>query len=233
MPLVIGVTGSIATGKSLLCQHLVERWGAIHSDADKVVHRMFDPGKPGFDNAVAEFGQEIVGEDGYIDRKKVGALVFGDAEAMGRWTRAIGNIGAEIQGVIDGWRETLGDDQIAIMEAVNLIEAGYSAWCEQTWLVAADSDSARQRLIERDATSIEDVERRLASQRKWEERAPASDHVFHNDGTLDAFLAEADAEMERVIEAVRGGTLAKSRWFEWREQNPPPQRRREEAGKRT
>ena len=92
MPLVIGVTGSIATGKSGLCARLVERWGAIHGDADKIVHRMFDPGKPGFDNAVSEFGQEIIGDDGYIDRKKVGALVFGNSEAMGRWTRAIGNI---------------------------------------------------------------------------------------------------------------------------------------------
>ncbi len=47
MPLVIGVTGSIATGKSGLCARLVGRWGAIHGDADKIVHRMFDPGKPG------------------------------------------------------------------------------------------------------------------------------------------------------------------------------------------
>ncbi len=82
MPLVIGVTGSIATGKSGLCSHFVERWGAIHSDADKIVHRMFDPGKPGFDRAVEEFSDEIVGQDGYIDRKKVGAIVFGNPDAM-------------------------------------------------------------------------------------------------------------------------------------------------------
>ena len=139
MPLVIGVTGSIATGKTGLCEHLVERWGAIHGDADKIVHRLFDPGKTGFDNAVKEFGREIVGDDGYIDRKKVGAIVFGNSEAMGRWTRAIGNIEEAMRTTISGWRETLDDNQIAILEAVNLIEAGYSAWCDVTWLVAAES----------------------------------------------------------------------------------------------
>ena len=232
MPLVIGVTGSIATGKSGLCRHLAERWGAIHADADKLVHRMFDPGRDGFDNAVKEFGEEIVGDDGFIDRKKVGAIVFGNPEAMGRWTRAIGNIAEEIEGVINGWRESLDDGQIAIMEAVNLIEAGYSGWCEQTWLVAAENTTAMQRLMARDGFNEAEAQQRLDSQRKWEDRAPASDHVFHNDGTLDALMAEADAEMERVIEQFKAGTLPKSVWHEWLEHNPPP-KRREDAAKRS
>ena len=233
MPLVIGVTGSIATGKSGLCARLVERWGAIHSDADKVVHRMFDPGKPGFDRAVEEFGDEIVGEDGSIDRKRVGAIVFGDPDAMRRWTGAIGDIGAEIKGVIDRWRETLEGEQVAVMEAVNLIEAGYSAWCEQTWLVAADNETALERLMRRDAFSRQEAQQRLDSQRKWQDREPASDHVSHNDGTLDQSLAEVDAEIERVREQFAAGTLPKTRWFEWREANPPPEHSREESGERS
>ncbi|MCB9490732.1 MAG: dephospho-CoA kinase, partial [Dehalococcoidia bacterium] len=128
MPLVLGVTGSIATGKSYLCQYMVEKYGAIHADADKVVHRMYDPGKPGFDRIVAEFGEEVIGEDGYIDRKKIGAQVFGKPERMRDLTRAIGDIGGEMKRVIDEWRATLGPDDIAILEAVNLIEAQYSGW---------------------------------------------------------------------------------------------------------
>ncbi len=224
MPLVIGVTGSIATGKSGLCARLVERWGAIHGDADKIVHRMFDPGKPGFDNAVKEFGQEVVGDDGYIDRKKIGALVFGNSEAMGRWMRAIGNIEEEMRITISGWRETLGDDQIAVLEAVNLIEAGYSAWCDATWLVAAENDTALKRLMERDGSSEEEALQRLNAQRPWTDREPASDHVFHNDGALDDFMAEVDAQIERTLELYRADSLPTTRWFEWREQNPRPQR---------
>ena len=224
MPLVIGVTGSIATGKSGLCTRLVERWGAIHGDADKIVHRMFDPGKPGFDNAVSEFGQEIVGEDGYIDRKKIGALVFGNSEAMSRWMRAIGDINEEMRKTVSGWRETLDDDQIAILEAVNLIEGDYSAWCDATWLVAAENDTALKRLMERDGSSEEEALQRLNSQRLWTEREPASDHVFHNDDELDDFMAEVDAQIERTLELYRADSLPTTRWFAWREQNPRPER---------
>ena len=224
MPLVIGVTGSIATGKSGLCTRLVERWGAIHGDADKIVHRMFDPGKPGFDNAVKEFGQEIVGNDGYIDRKKIGALVFGNSETMGRWMRAIGDINEEMRKTVSGWRETLDDDQIAILEAVNLIEADYSAWCDVTWLVAAENGTALKRLMERDNFSEEEALQRLNAQRPWTEREPASDHVFHNDGVLDDFMAEVDAQLARTLALYRADSLPATRWFEWRERNPPPQR---------
>ena len=91
MPLIIGVTGSIASGKSTACK-LLESQGIIHCDADKLVHRMYDPGKPAFDRIVSEFGTEMVGADGFIDRKILGSKVFGDSNAMSRLTIAIGDI---------------------------------------------------------------------------------------------------------------------------------------------
>lgn len=229
MPLVLGVTGSIATGKSYLCQYLVEHHGAVHGDADKIVHRMFDPGKPGFDNAVKEFGQEIVGDDGYIDRKKVGAIVFGNPDAMRRWTRAIGNIADEIKGVIDQWRAELPDDQLAIMEAVNLIEAGYSAWCEATWLVVADNEIALPRLMERNNFSEEEALQRLNAARDWNLRAPASDHVFHNDGTLEEFTAEIDRVHDQMMSAYRAGSLPPSNYGPWRQEQEAKRKAEEEA----
>src|SRR5574341_460729 len=132
-PLVIGVTGSIATGKSLVCQALVDL-GAVHCDADKLVHRLYDPGTPGFERVVAAFGQDIIGQDGHVDRTILGSKVFGRPQEMGRLTAAIGNIGAAIKGQIDEWRATLGDEATAVMESVNHTEAGYGAWCDQTWL---------------------------------------------------------------------------------------------------
>jgi dephospho-CoA kinase len=114
-----------------------------------------------------------------------------------------------------------------------LIEAGYSAWCEQTWLVAADNDTALERLMRRDAFSREEAQQRLDSQRKWQDREPASDHVFHNDGTPDEFLAAVDAEIERVRDSSAAGTLPKTRWFEWSEANPPPERSREQSAERS
>jgi dephospho-CoA kinase len=75
--LVIGLAGTIAAGKSTVGQMLVER-GAHHCDADKLVHRLYDPGTPGFDRVVEAFGPEIVGKDGVVDRKVLGAMVFGN-----------------------------------------------------------------------------------------------------------------------------------------------------------
>lgn len=223
MPMILGVTGSIATGKSGMCQHIVETYGATHGDADKIVHRMFDPGREGFDNAVAEFGEDIIGEDGYIDRKKIGNLVFGNPENMGRWMKAIGNIEDEMRTTVENWRATLGDDDVAILEAVNLIEADYSAWCDATWLVAAEDAIALPRLIARNAFSEEEAQQRLGAQRKWTDRAAAADHIFHNDGSYEDFIAEVDQTFRETKAQHSAGTLAKSVWFAWREANPKPE----------
>jgi dephospho-CoA kinase len=224
MPMILGVTGSIATGKSGLCERLIEKYGVTHGDADKIVHRMFDPGKVGFDNAVKEFGIEVIGPDGYIDRRKIGAMVFGNAEAMGRWMRAIGNIEDEMRTTIERWRATLGPHDVAVLEAVNLIEANYSRWCDATWLVAADDAIAKPRLMARNNFSSEEAQQRLDAQRKWTERAPAADHVFHNNGTYEDFLAEIDETFEETKRQFEAGTLPKSKWFAWREANPVAQR---------
>ena len=101
MPLVIGLTGSIAAGKSTVAQILVDN-GAVHCDADKLVHRLYDPGTPGFEKVVAHFGEDVVGPDGYIDRKILGAKVFGKPAEMAALTRAMGNISEAIQKEIDG-----------------------------------------------------------------------------------------------------------------------------------
>ena len=214
MPLVIGVTGAIATGKGLVCQTLVEL-GAAHCDADILVHRLYDPDTLAFQRIVAIFGQEIVGQDGYIDRKVLGAKVFGRPEKMRKLTQAIGDIGAAIKGAIDQWRITLKDDAIAVLEAVNHVEAGYGQWCDLTWLVACHEDTARRRIMDRNSFTPKEANQRLASQRPWEERAPAADQVFHNNGTMDALITEVKAEYWKVLKLRTQGRLSESRYHAW------------------
>ena len=192
--------------------------GATHLDADRLVHRLYDPGKPAFDRIVAIFGDEIVGADGYIDRKILGSKVFGKPEEMSKLTTAIGNIAEAVKEVVDGWHETLGDDDVAVLEAVNLIEAGYGQWCDAVWLFACEQDTARRRLMERNGFSVEEANQRLASQRDWQERAPASDRVFHNDGGIVEFEAEVEGSYAYRIEAVRlakDGRLPVSKYYDW------------------
>jgi len=210
---------------------MVERYGAIHADADKVVHRMYDPGKPGFDRIVAEFGEEVIGEDGMIDRKKIGLQVFGKPERMRDLTRAIGDIGGEMKRVIDEWRATLKDDDIAILEAVNLIEAQYSGWTDATWLVGADYDVALPRLMQRNNFSEEEARQRLDAARTWQEREPASDRLFMNNGTLEDLQASIDRAVPETMAMFKAGTLPKSRWHAWWESTAPEREAAAQAAK--
>lgn len=221
MPLVIGLTGAIAAGKSAVCQALVDL-GAVHGNADTLVHRLYEPGTPGYGRVVAEFGSEIVGPDGAIDRKLLGAKVFGDRQAMGRLTRAMGDITGLIRRTIEEWRERLPADAAAVMEAVNLIEPGYAAWCDQVWLVACEPETARARLMSRNGFTPEEAQQRLSSQRDWRLRAPAADFVLHNDGTLAQMQAAVRVEFDRIVALTRAGVLPRSAYHAWRERNPSP-----------
>jgi dephospho-CoA kinase len=223
MPLVIGVTGSIATGKSAVCETLVEL-GAVHCNADTLVHQLYAPGTPGFERVVAEFGQDVVAPDGTVDRKILGSKVFGNPEAMGRLTRAMGDITGLIRTTIEEWRGTLPEDGAGVMEAVNLIEPGYAAWCDQVWLAAVEPETASRRLMARNGFTAEEAGQRLASQRDWRLRAPAADFVIHNDGTLDELRSVVRTEFERIRALKLAGTLPPSGYHAWREQNPLPVR---------
>ena len=214
MPLIIGVTGSIAAGKSTACRLMVER-GAHHCDADRLVHRLYDPGTPAFDRIVGIFGEEIVGEDGYIDRRILGGKVFGKPEEMNKLTTAIGSIADAVKGVIDDWRHTLGDDEIAVLEAVNHVEAGYGRWCDRTWLVACDQDIARTRLKLRNQYTDDEVEQRLASQRRWEDRAPAADLVIFNNAAEADFTAEVRRHFDDTSAQWRAGNLEPTNYLAW------------------
>ena len=183
MVLIIGVAGAIASGKSTACRLLSEQ-GAVHCDADKLVHRMYDPGKPAFDRIIIEFGKDVVGEDGFIDRKILGGKVFGNPDKMSKLTKAIGNIKEEIEGVMKQWRQDLKDDDIALMEAVNFMDSGYGRYSDLTWLFAVNDDVALKRLMERNNLDMDAAQQRLSSQRHWTERKDGADTVSYTHLTL-------------------------------------------------
>ena len=200
MPSIIGVTGSIATGKSTACR-IMAGLGAVHCDADRLVHRLYDPGKAAFDRIVDVFGREVIGEDGYIDRRVLGSKVFGKPDEMTNLTSAIGDINAAVKGVIDHWRETLNRDTVAVMEAVNLI--------------ACEEKTARKRLVERNRFSEEEIAGRLASQRPWEERVPAADLVLFNDEGPEELKAKVTSELASLTRRCREGDLPRSAYLDW------------------
>lgn len=213
-PLVIGLAGTIAAGKSTVAALLEER-GAVHCDGDKLVHTLYAPGTPGFERVVEAFGQDIVGPDGLVDRKLLGARVFGKPVEMNRLTTAIGSITEAIKRVVDGWRRDLEPGHLAVIEAVNLMEPGFAIWCDQVWLIGASDAVARQRLIETRGMSEAEVNQRLKSMVPLEARAPGCDWVYRNDGTRAELAAAVSAELERVCALHSAGTLGPSKFAEW------------------
>ncbi len=221
MPLLLGVTGSIAAGKSLLCTHLAEQHGALHVDADREVHRMYEPDTPGFERVVAEFGEEIVGEDGVIDRRVLGGMVFGKPERMEALRTAIGDIPAYFMALLDRWRKELPEDGIGVLEAVNLLERDYMTKADAAWLVVTADETAIVRLMETRSLSREEADQRLASARDWRERAPAADRIFHNDGAQEPYLAAVDEAIAETVAVHRAGTLPRPRWYAAQESGAP------------
>lgn len=220
MPLILGVTGSIAAGKSLVCGHLAERYGAVHVDADREIHQLYAPGTPGFDRVTAAFGRDIVGPDGVIDRKILGAKVFGNAERMEALRTAIGDIPAHFMGMLARWQAELPDDAVAIFEAINLLEREYMTRCHAAWLIVCEPETAIARMVADRGLTREEAEVRLASATDWREREPAADRVFHNDGTVAELRAEVDAAMEALLAGYRAGTLQPPRWYAARGRTP-------------
>ena len=216
MPLIIGITGSIASGKSSACQFL-ESKGAVHCDADRLVHRMYDPGKPAFDRIVKAFGNMVVDDHGVIDRKILGGKVFGKPKEMAKLTEAIGDIFAEVSGVMKTWRNSLAPHEIGLMEAVNFIEAGYGQFSDVTWLFAVDDNLAISRLMARNNLDQTAAEQRLASQQKWEDRAPAADIVTHNDGTMAELERKVELEISTIHSKHLAGILPTSKYMGWYE----------------
>ena len=197
MAIVLGVTGAIAAGKSLVCQRLVDRWGASHLDADRYVHAMYEPGTDAHGRIVADFGEQVIAASGAIDRKALGALVFGNAERLAALRTAIGDIEGEFMRLLTELRDA--PQPLAVFEAVRLFEGPYMQICDAGWLVACDAETAQQRLMARNDLTRAEAERRWASATPWEQRAPRANLVLHNDRSQDEFIAVIDEAADALL----------------------------------
>ena len=198
MAIVLGVSGAIAAGKSLLCQRLVERWEASHLDADRHVHAMYLAGTDAHARIVAEFGEQVIAADGAIDRKALGALVFGKPDRLAALRTAIGDIEGEFMRLLSELREA--PQPLAVFEAVRLFEGPYMQICDAGWLVACDEEAALRRLMARNNLSREEAEQRWASATPWQERSPKADLVLHNNGSEAEFLQAVDQAAKTLLQ---------------------------------
>jgi len=182
--MIIGLTGGIATGKSTVSSLLVKK-GAMLVDADAIAREVMLPGHPVL-AAVAEFfGQGILQEDGTLDRKKLGSIVFDDKEAL----KVLNDIShPEIRKEIRKQMmelETAYPERLVVVDIPLLYESGLQSMFEEVWVVYTPRDVQKERLMKRDLLSIGQAEARLQSQMDIEQKKSLADRVIDNSHSLE------------------------------------------------
>ena len=196
--LVLGLTGGIASGKSLVAASFVRR-GARLLDADRIARDVVALGTPGLAAVLQRFGQEMRLPDGNLDRSRLGALIFADAAARADLNallhpRIRDRIAADLQAA----REQ--GVALCVVDAALLFELGLDAACDA--VVAVDCDEAQQiaRLMARNGLTREAAQQRIASQWTAQARNARAGWTLDNRGSL----AELDREMGRVWREITG-----------------------------
>lgn len=180
-------------------QHL----GAHVIDADRLGHRVYEPGAPGFAKVVAAFGPDIVADDGVIDRRKLGALVFGDPGELKRLTDIVWPEIRRLAGAEVAAQREAKPDGVVVLEAAVMLEAGWQHDLDEVWLVAVDSATAIARCMARDGLSAAEVQARLDAQADNSARKAKADLIIDNNGDLEALHIKVDQAWRRLNRARR------------------------------
>lgn len=199
--LTIGLTGGIGSGKSTAAKILGE-FGAPVIDADKVAHTTYAPGGAAYDAVLDAFGAEILAPDRTIDRKKLGAIVFGNPERLSKltsivWPATFESIGANVADL-----RARGIKTPIIVEAAILIEANWQPLFDEIWLVRATRQAVIDRIERQRGLKPAETEARIRAQLSDDERAKHASLVIDNNGSLD--------ELREVLGQVWSDALRRS-----------------------
>jgi dephospho-CoA kinase len=195
---IVGLTGGIGAGKSTVAAILAEL-GARVIDADRIGHEVYRPGSEGFRRVVEAFGAGVVGTDGAIDRRALGAIVFADPAARARLNAIVHPlIAAEIAARVAAARED-GFTGPLVIEAAVMLEAGWQQLVDRVWVVSTRPEHAVARVVAARGLARDEVERRLAAQMPDAERRRRADLVIENDGEPTALRREVEKAWQTLV----------------------------------
>lgn len=197
----VGLTGGIASGKTLVCR-LFEARGCIIIDADRVAHRLILRGQPGYHPIVEAFGSEILRDDGEIDRKRLGAVVFSD---QARLNQLNGILHPRVTQAILRQLEHFEEKQPAsrvIVDASLMIESGFHTYFQRLILVTCTLQQQIDRLRSRNGLSEEQARQRIGLQMPLAEKIRFAHHVIDNSSSVENTSAQVEQlfqELQRTI----------------------------------
>jgi dephospho-CoA kinase len=199
---LVGLTGGIASGKSVVSRQLVAL-GCRLVDADVLAREVVAPGEPAWRAIVEEFGREVLGPDDQLDRKRLGAIVFADP-ARRKALEAITHpaILTRRQAILDTWAAA-GFDGLVVLDIPLLVEVGAATHVDRVVVVYAEREVQLERLMSRDRFEPAEAERRVGSQMPLAEKVRYAHYVVDNSGTPDETAAQ--------VRAVHAALLAEHR----------------------
>lgn len=193
MKYIIGLTGNIATGKSVVSE-MLKRLGARAVDADALAHEVMEKGTPVWQAVVQEFGQGILSSDGSINRKKLGDIVFADESALRRLEALVHPaVIVRTQELIESSQEP-----VVVVEAIKLIEAGMHRACDALWVVTCSKEQQLARLVKQRGLTEEEARQRIEAQPPQEAKLALADVVIDNSGSLDETWRQLKREWDKI-----------------------------------
>lgn len=195
--LIAGLTGGIASGKSLVAK-IFKDLGAHIIDADKIVHELLSPGRQAWQEVSEYFGKEILLPDKSIDRRKLGDIVFHDTEKR-TWLNACihPKVFEAYMTQVKRLRERA-PDSIVVLDAALLIETGYHKKMDRVVVVYTDQSLQMERLMERDRFTREQALVRIQSQMPLSEKRDHADYVIENTGQRESTEEQARQVFSRL-----------------------------------
>jgi len=199
--LVVGLTGGIASGKSTVSRYLRDL-GAEIIDADVIARELVYPQSSAWQEIADHFGREIVDEQGYLKRKKLGQIIFQSTVERKILNEILHpkikqRISEQIQVCLQKKEVPL-----IVVDAPLLIETGISEMIDEVWVVAIPQELQLQRLRERDKLSATDAQKRLASQMPLQEKTRYAQRVIDNSGTVNNTKRIIDTIWKQVVPMV-------------------------------
>lgn len=208
---VVGLTGGIASGKSTVSKHLTSL-GVCVIDADVIARYIVEPGQPALAEIVEAFGQDMLQQDGQLNRARLGEVVFEDREARGQ-LNAITHPRIAMEMMMRAQHGFAQGHSWVVYDAALLVENNAHTMFDALIVVAASPNIQFERLCARDDIDEAHAQQRIDSQYPVAQKIAVADYVIDNDGTLAQTLTQTD-ELYQIITnrvADRGSAKPDSR----------------------
>lgn len=196
--LLVGLTGSIATGKSTVSE-MFRRKGAEIIDADQIAREVVEPGTEGLERIAREFGPGILDDEGKLNRERLGARIFQNPAEREKLNRLLHPLIVDCMRAKTEKIKKEKDPDLLIWDVPLLIEGNLTQWVEAVILVYTPKEIQLERLMKRNALSKEEAEKRILAQMDIEEKKKYADYMIDNRGTLSETERQVDQLWKQLI----------------------------------